>query len=65
MPLAKKDFTITSDLQLTLDNSNLSKAPTIVSIFSGCGGLDLGFHMEGYNTMMCYNKVVTPTPKVI
>jgi len=25
--------------------------PTIVSIFSGCGGLDLGFHMEGYKTI--------------
>lgn len=25
--------------------------PTIVSIFSGCGGLDLGFHMEGYETV--------------
>lgn len=26
-------------------------SPTIVSIFSGCGGLDLGFHMEGYQTI--------------
>lgn len=25
--------------------------PKIVSIFSGCGGLDLGFHMEGYETI--------------
>lgn len=25
--------------------------PTIVSIFSGCGGLDLGFHQEGYKTI--------------
>ena len=25
--------------------------PTIVSIFSGCGGLDLGFHQEGYQTI--------------
>ena len=25
--------------------------PEIVSIFSGCGGLDLGFHMEGYETV--------------
>lgn len=25
--------------------------PKIVSIFSGCGGLDLGFHMEGYETV--------------
>ncbi len=25
--------------------------PKIVSIFSGCGGLDLGFHLEGYETV--------------
>lgn len=25
--------------------------PKIVSIFSGCGGLDLGFHQEGYDTV--------------
>lgn len=25
--------------------------PRIVSIFSGCGGLDLGFHLEGYRTV--------------
>jgi DNA (cytosine-5)-methyltransferase 1 len=26
-------------------------SPKIVSIFSGCGGLDLGFHLEGYRTI--------------
>ena len=26
-------------------------SPSIVSIFSGCGGLDLGFHMEGFKTV--------------
>ncbi len=26
-------------------------SPRVVSIFSGCGGLDLGFHMEGYETI--------------
>lgn len=30
-------------------NNNIS--PAIVSIFSGCGGLDLGFHIEGYKTL--------------
>ena len=25
--------------------------PKVVSIFSGCGGLDYGFHMEGYETV--------------
>jgi len=26
-------------------------SPKILSIFSGCGGLDLGFHLEGYTTI--------------
>lgn len=26
-------------------------SPKVVSIFSGCGGLDLGFHQEGYTTV--------------
>lgn len=25
--------------------------PKIISLFSGCGGLDLGFHLEGYKTV--------------
>ncbi len=27
------------------------KKPKIISLFSGCGGLDLGFHLEGYETI--------------
>lgn len=27
------------------------KNPKILSLFSGCGGLDLGFHFEGYKTV--------------
>jgi len=27
------------------------KKPKIISLFSGCGGLDLGFHLEGYKTI--------------
>lgn len=27
------------------------QAPKILSVFSGCGGLDLGFHLEGYTTV--------------
>ena len=26
-------------------------SPQVVSIFSGCGGIDLGFHLEGYETI--------------
>ena len=25
--------------------------PKVISLFSGCGGLDLGFHLEGYETI--------------
>lgn len=28
-----------------------SKKPKILSLFSGCGGLDLGFHQQGYETV--------------
>lgn len=31
-------------------NTNIPK-PKILSLFSGCGGLDLGFHMAGYETV--------------
>ena len=27
------------------------KKPRILSLFSGCGGLDLGFHQAGYETV--------------
>lgn len=29
----------------------IHKQPRILSLFSGCGGLDLGFHLEGYQTV--------------
>ena len=32
-------------------NKKLVKNPRIISVFAGCGGLDLGFHLEGYNTV--------------
>ena len=34
-----------------MENKNNKYSPRIVSIFSGCGGLDLGFHQEGYTTI--------------
>ena len=33
------------------DLVKLKYTPKVVSIFSGCGGFDLGFHMEGYKTI--------------
>jgi DNA (cytosine-5)-methyltransferase 1 len=34
-----------------MSKNNSIYSPRIVSIFSGCGGLDLGFHQEGYQTV--------------
>jgi DNA (cytosine-5)-methyltransferase 1 len=34
---------------MSKENSKVN--PRIVSVFSGCGGLDLGFHLEGYKTV--------------
>jgi len=31
--------------------NKLNNSPKIISLFSGCGGLDLGFHQEGYETV--------------
>jgi DNA (cytosine-5)-methyltransferase 1 len=30
---------------------NYKNRPRVLSLFSGCGGLDLGFHLEGYKTV--------------
>jgi DNA (cytosine-5)-methyltransferase 1 len=29
--------------------TNQNSAPRVISLFAGCGGLDLGFHRQGYN----------------
>lgn len=34
-----------------MNDGSITINPRIVSIFSGCGGLDLGFHLEGYKTL--------------
>ena len=34
-----------------MSNNKECVSPAILSIFSGCGGLDLGFHLEGYTTV--------------
>ena len=33
------------------DVNNKKNNPKVISLFSGCGGLDLGFHLEGYDTV--------------
>lgn len=34
-----------------IKDNNEENTPKILSLFSGCGGLDLGFHLEGYKTV--------------
>lgn len=34
-----------------IEMKELNYKPKILSLFSGCGGLDLGFHMAGYETV--------------
>jgi hypothetical protein len=34
----------------SIKNNPINK-PKILSLFSGCGGLDLGFHLEGFQTV--------------
>jgi len=38
------------EVKIMTEHSVISK-PRVVSLFSGCGGLDLGFHKEGYETV--------------
>jgi len=43
------------------ENKNIR--PTVISLFSGCGGLDLGFHLEGYDVVWSneFNKYAADT----
>ena len=38
----------------------------LISLFSGCGGLDLGFHKAGFKTVMAneYDKKICPTYRI-
>ena len=50
----KRMDSLTGDLNMnnfSKSTVSLQCSPKVVSIFSGCGGLDLGFHLEGYETI--------------
>jgi DNA (cytosine-5)-methyltransferase 1 len=34
-----------------MKNNNRKNQPKVISLFTGCGGLDLGFELEGYHTV--------------
>ncbi|WP_274572492.1 DNA cytosine methyltransferase [Neisseria leonii] len=36
---------------MQVNSSSTTNKPKIISLFSGCGGLDLGFHLAGYKTV--------------
>ncbi|MDV3627315.1 DNA (cytosine-5-)-methyltransferase [Elizabethkingia anophelis] len=38
-------------MQTKIKSSSKVNKPKVISLFSGCGGLDLGFHNQGYDTI--------------
>lgn len=51
-----------NSLSLTTKENKNTK-PKVISLFSGCGGLDLGFHLEGYEVIWSneFNKWAADT----
>lgn len=48
--LSRSDSNINRDSISNNEHTN-NAHPRVLSLFSGCGGLDLGFHKEGYRTV--------------
>lgn len=46
-------------------NNRRKKTPKVISLFSGCGGLDLGFHKAGFEIVYSndFDKEIEPTYK--
>ena len=49
MKLQQTEFIEKLDPEIPFVRDENDKRPVVVSLFSGAGGLDMGFHMEGYN----------------
>lgn len=50
MPFKGKDQSFVSEAFRELEVPRWRKRPTMISLFAGCGGLDLPFHKAGYRT---------------
>jgi len=63
MPYTGQDKSYISQAFKDLDAPNWKKAPTMISLFAGCGGLDLPFHKAGYKTKLVneFNKDAAAT----
>lgn len=49
VPYSGKDKSFVSEAFKKLSKPTWKKAPTMISLFAGCGGLDLPFHRAGYH----------------
>lgn len=63
MPYNGKDRSFISDAFRELEVPSWKKAPSMISLFAGCGGLDLPFHRAGYKTKLVneFNKDAAST----
>lgn len=63
MPYTGQDKSYISQAFKELDTPAWKKAPTMISLFAGCGGLDLPFHRAGYKTKLVneFNKDAAAT----
>jgi len=54
----RPDKSFVSEAFKSLDKPDWNRAPTMISLFAGCGGLDLPFHRAGYESKYVneYNK---------
>lgn len=63
MPFNGKDKSYVSQAFKQLHRPSWPKNPKLISLFAGCGGLDLAFHRAGYNSVFVneFNKDAAAT----